>query len=188
MQYRCKLLNERTIDSFKSYIKPERIYKQNDPYYFMDLNFEKHTKCTDRCYVLLCYNDEPEIKDCHFTFALYGKHEYVNFEMILSMIEGQVEPILLNAEISDYINIVINKTFFEEPEDLNQLKGMYSKLSKRVLEIFDKLTKKNIVFKILNDETIISIINEQEMNVFKFYLSRLPMINSRDKISVMKYV
>ena len=89
MQYCCKLLNERTIDSFKSYIKPEMIYKQNDLYYFMDLKFEKHTKCTDRCYVFLCYNDEPEIKDCHFTFALYCKHEYVNFEMIQFMIEGQ---------------------------------------------------------------------------------------------------
>ena len=135
MQYRCKLLNERTIDGFKSYIKPEKIYKQNDPYYFMDLNFDKHTKCTDRCYVLLCYNDEPEIKDCHFTVALYDKREYVDFDMIQSMIEGQVETILSNIEISDYINNVFNKTFFDEPEDLNQLKEMYSKLSKRVLEI-----------------------------------------------------
>ena len=62
------------------------------------------------------------------------------------------------------------------------------KLSKRVLEIFDKSTKKNIVFKLLNDETIRGLINEQEMNVFKVYLSRLPMINSWDRISVMKYV
>ena len=108
--------------------------------------------------------------------------------MIQSMIEGQVEKILSNVEISDYINIVFNKTFFDEPEDLNQLKSIYSKLSKRVLEIFDKSTKKNIVFKILNGETIRSIINEQEMNVFKVYLSRLPMVNSWDRISVMKYV
>ena len=98
--------------------------------------------------------------------------------MIQSMIEGQVEKILSNVEISDYINIVFNKTFFDEPEDLNQLKSIYSKLSKRVLEIFE----------ILNGETIRSIINEQEMNVFKVYLSRLPMVNSWDRISVMKYV
>ena len=88
----------------------------------------------------------------------------------------------------EFINNVFNKTFFDEQEDLNQLKGMYSKLSKRVLEIFDKSTKKNIVFKLLNDETIRGLINEQEMNVFKVYLSRLPMINSWDRISVMKYV
>ena len=65
----------------------------------MDLEFNKHTKCTDRCYVLLCYNDEPEIKDCHFTVALYDKREYVDFDMIQSMVDGQVEKILSNVDI-----------------------------------------------------------------------------------------
>ena len=80
MQYRCNLLNEHTIDGFKSYIKPEILIIE---IIIMDLDFEKHIKCTDRCYVLLCYNDEPEIKDCHFTFALYDKHSCLKDKLTL---------------------------------------------------------------------------------------------------------
>ena len=56
------------------------------------------------------------------------------------------------------------------------------------MNVFEAIKKSFGNIHCLNDEVIRGIINEQEMNVFKEYLSRLPMINSWDRISEMKYV
>lgn len=176
---RDKFINIDNISKYKCIEKPSHIYKSQTPFITTDCNFDQHEGYKPKVYILLCYDDAKELKDCHYTIALYGKDGYVNEEFITDFIEGKLPFSLTKTEIENQINMIFLKSFADDHEPQSLLMKECEAIRHIAAEAFDKVHENGMnditlfdtfIKHIMNDKRLLNILDEIELPFFKIYL------------------
>lgn len=188
---REKLLNIKTIDLFNPFIEPKQIFKAERDYDILNSKFEKINNLPvtyNKSFVVLCYNDSKNRKECHYSLANYAETKYLSKEDTKNFVEYRVLK-TIDAKILDfYLKEDFYNKLCSKKKHIEDLKKDYIKLMQLAKETFNRSNKNTFTEKFMNSIASINLINEHELPIFNLYLSKVKTMEPYDLQSVLDYV
>lgn len=187
-----KILNVDNIPKYKCIERPANVTKAREPFVSVDTSLHTIEEYKPKVYVILCYNDYPELQKCHFTIAYYGDNGYVDGTFVNNMLQGSLPRSLTDEDVWNCINTTFLKTFSDDPESIDTLHDELRRLSDIVTKAYDDVKRENksgvymfegFIKNVLADERLANILDTEEMPYFKIYLTNCMVIyanNSED--------
>lgn len=168
---RERLVYSNNIDKLTSFIYP-KIHPATKMCEIVDSNFKSITKYLDKTYVVICYDDDPILKNCTFTVAYLGEKGYLNNREI-EIFDGGGYFAAVNAnDISSYINLnfaIENKHDKFPSTELQLLHGNILRVIQDSLSNLPVIS--NVIKSIMKHPLLPKIINTKETIFFEIYLS-----------------
>ena len=189
---REKLLNINTIDSLNPIYKPSKIYTPSAPYTICDSKFNTISSLPssfDSAIILLSYNDEQNIQDCHFSLAQYNGSPFIPPSIARSFISYKLLKHIDTKIFENYLKEEFYNKIANEKQSTNDLKRECAQILIYTRDTFNRSTQKNFVQNFMSQiSSITTLINPKELPCLRVYLSKISTIEPYDLQTVSNYI
>ena len=189
---REKLLNINTIDSLNPIYKPSKIYTPSAPYTICDSKFNVISSLPssfDSALILLSYNDEQNIQDCHFSLAQYNGSPFIPPSIARSFLSYKLLKHIDTKIFENYLKEEFYNKIANEKQPTNDLKRECAQILIYTRDTFNRSTQKNFVQNFMSQiSSITTLINPKELPCLRVYLSKISTIEPYDLQTVSNYI
>lgn len=162
-----------------------KVYNSKSLYTITDHNLKKISNYKDKTYVILCYDDAPEINKCTFTVAYLNEKGYLNKSEIEIFADGGYFPTITEQDLTSYINLNFAIETRIRKSQSEELRKMHNNIIHIISEAVRSLPSIiGVINTITRHPLIKEVINPKEIPFLKIYLQGLHKLEGITNVSV----